>query len=61
MKGKKKYVKPRIEEIQLRAEEAVLAGCKASGGGVDGPGFIGKCKGKMGPGAPAPCSTLNNS
>jgi hypothetical protein len=43
---KRRYVKPRMEEVRLEAGEAVLQGCKAENGeGVD-PGWgVGGCGG----------------
>jgi hypothetical protein len=43
------YAPPRVTEVALRAEEAVLAGCKHAK--VHGPGH-GQCQ------VPSPCSTL---
>jgi hypothetical protein len=34
---KKPYVKPEIQQVQLRPEEAVLGYCKVSSGGGSGP------------------------
>jgi hypothetical protein len=38
---KKKYESPKITEISLRPEEAVLGNCKVAG--VSGPGQLGTC------------------
>ncbi len=48
---KKPYVKPEMQQVSLRPEEAVLGGCKVSG--TSGPGQP-TCN------APAPCSTLTS-
>jgi len=41
--GKKRpYVKPEIQQVALRAEEAVLGACKGTGG--SGPGGGGSCR-----------------
>jgi hypothetical protein len=32
LRGKKPYVKPEVEQVPLRPEEAVLGACKVSGG-----------------------------
>lgn len=45
-KIKKKYVKPQIEEVQLKAEEAVLASCKT--GRMAGPVGSARCSQKVG-------------
>lgn len=37
-KGRRPYQKPRIEEIKLAPEEAVLANCKSSAGTNKNPG-----------------------
>jgi hypothetical protein len=51
--GKKRpYVKPEIQQVALRAEEAVLGACKGTGGG--GPGSGSGCR------RPAPCSSLGS-
>jgi hypothetical protein len=42
---KKPYVRPEVQQVQLKPEEAVLGGCKISGGG-------------SGPGNPATCNPL---
>jgi len=39
---KRPYVKPEIQQIALRAEEAVLGACKGTGG--SGPGGGGSCR-----------------
>ena len=45
-KEKKEYIKPQIEEIELKAEEAVLAGCKT--GQMAGPVGAVRCNQKVG-------------
>ena len=47
--NRKPYVKPQIQEVALRPEEAVLGGCKTAS--VSGPGH-GHCS------VPSPCSSL---
>ena len=56
-KGKKEYIKPQIEEIQLKAEEAVLAGCKT--GTIAGP--FGGTRCNQGAGGPPPVKCQGNS
>ncbi len=48
---KKPYVKPEMQQVSLRPEEAVLGGCKVAGS--LGSGQI-SCS------APAPCSALTS-
>ncbi len=48
---KKPYVKPEMNQVSLRPEEAVLGGCKVAG--TSGPGQP-TCN------APAPCSALTS-
>ena len=45
-KEKRPYTKPKVEQVELIAEEAVLAGCKAATN-IKGPGFW-KCHTNMG-------------
>ena len=49
---RKPYCTPKIEQVHLMPQEAVLGGCKVAGGGSAGPGDVsGNCY------APeAPCS-----
>lgn len=49
---KKPYRKPELVQVELRAEEAVLANCKH--GGTAGPGGVNNCS-NMGP-----CSALGS-
>ena len=41
---KRTYKKPKLEEVNLVPEEAVLVTCKLQGGGIQGPNNI-QCKG----------------
>ena len=56
-KMKKRYVKPGIEKVLLKAEEAVLTGCKF--GGNVGPAGA-NCK-TTGGGPPVPCNVASAS
>ncbi len=38
---KKRYVKPKLRQVDLRPEEAVLGNCKTAG--TSGPGGAGAC------------------
>ena len=49
---KRPYVKPEIQQIALRAEEAVLGACKGTAGG--GPGAGSGCR------RPSPCSSIGS-
>jgi len=52
---KKPYLKPGVKQVQLRPEEAVLGGCKISGGGT-GPANPTSCN-PLG----LPCNALGTS
>lgn len=52
---KKPYVRPEVNRVQLRPEEAVLGGCKMNGSG-NGPLSMGTCN-PFG----VQCSTLGTS
>lgn len=41
--GKKPYHKPKLQKVQLKSEEAVLAACKLSFGVISGPLQSGYC------------------
>ena len=51
--AKKPYVKPQLQPIELKAEEAVLGGCKVAG--ISGPGSSGNCS------TPSNCYTISYS
>lgn len=50
---KRTYKKPKLEEVNLVPEEAVLVTCKLQGGGIQGPTNI-NCKGNT-PTGPGNC------
>ncbi len=51
MKIKKAYAKPLLTRVELKAEEAVLTGCKVPG--TTGPGYAFRCYNN---GGQNPCS-----